>query len=51
MVEFFNNPGSFCRRKSQIQKTIAAKQTSLDSATVELEKEILGNKLVLPLVK
>ena len=36
--------GPFAEEKSQIQKQIAAKQTSLDSATVELEKEILGKQ-------
>ena len=36
--------GPFAEEKYQIQKQIAAKQTSLDSATVELEKEILGKQ-------
>lgn len=36
--------GPFAEEKSQIQKQIAAKQSSLDSATVELEKEILGKQ-------
>jgi hypothetical protein len=36
--------GPFAEEKSQIQKQIAAKQTSLDSANVELEKEILGKQ-------
>ena len=36
--------GPFAEEKSQIQKQIAAKQTSLDSATLELEKEILGKQ-------
>jgi hypothetical protein len=36
--------GPFAEEKSQIQKQIAAKQTSFDSANVELEKEILGKQ-------
>jgi hypothetical protein len=36
--------GPYAEEKAQIQKQIAAKQTSFDSANVELEKEILGTK-------